>query len=612
MPNQITVTNTNDSGAGSLRDALAQNDANGGNSTVVFAPGLAGSTIYVQSTLGVNDPVTIDGGANNITINGSHAITEFTVNDAVAGSPVTIQNLTMANGQGFGGSGAAPGAPGGNAAGGVFVQNAAGGITLANDTFSGDNATGGVGYSQGVSGQPGVGGDAGGAILVQNGALTLRSDSFVNDGGGGGQGGGSGGGALGGNAAGAVYVESTGSVAAASQLTSNNTSASGGGGGGGQVSGTGYAVSNNGTVTANDTIVCYASGTRIRAMRSGSEVDVAVENLHVGDLAVTASGERRPVRWLGHRTVNCRCHPDSLAVQPIRIKAHAFGEGRPARDLRVSPGHSVCVDLVGEVLVPASVLVNGATVVREDVESVTYWHIELDSHDLLLAEGLPAESYLDMGNRAFFASSSVVKLAAVPDACPDSALRTHADFCRPFHDAGPLVTFLRERLHAQALALGWQLAGGDPWAGAHLLVDGVRVEGEVRGLSARFVLPAGARDVWLVSDTSVPCEVGINNDGRRLGLSVAGLRVDNGWCEPRRVALDDPLLCVGFHGVEGEAGVPSRWTAGWARLPAALWAGWDGPVAVRLDLADGALPRWVAPDAARAAPGRPAVRATAA
>ena len=45
-------------------------------------------------------------------------------------------------------------------------------------------------------------------------------------------------------------------------------------------------------------------------------------------------------------------------------------------------------------------LVNGTTITQVEVDEVTYWHVELDSHDVILAEGPPAESYLEMGNRA--------------------------------------------------------------------------------------------------------------------------------------------------------------------------------------------------------------------
>ena len=191
---------------------------------------------------------------------------------------------------------------------------------------------------------------------------------------------------------------------------------------------------------------CFATGTRIRILRAGSPMDVAVEHLEVGDLAVTTSGGCRPIRWIGHRTVDCRRHQRPPQAMPIRISAHAFGEGRPARDLRLSPGHAICVDAPGEVLIPSGALVNGTTIVQDDVASVTYWHIELDSHDVLLAEGLPVESYLDMGNRGFFGEDGVTALHAVPDA----PVPTHADFCRPFHGSGALVEAVRDRLAARA------------------------------------------------------------------------------------------------------------------------------------------------------------------
>ena len=62
--------------------------------------------------------------------------------------------------------------------------------------------------------------------------------------------------------------------------------------------------------------------------------------------------------------------------------------------------------MLGEVLIPASSLVDGTTIVQEHVERFTYWHVELDSHDILLAENLPAESYLEMSNRGFFTDAA--------------------------------------------------------------------------------------------------------------------------------------------------------------------------------------------------------------
>ena len=329
--------------------------------------------------------------------------------------------------------------------------------------------------------------------------------------------------------------------------------------------------------------VCFAAGTLIRTARG----EVAVEHLAIGDLAVTASGPHRPIRWIGSRLTHCRRHPRPLEVMPVRITANAFGENRPARDLVVSPGHSLCVDIVGEVLIPASSLINGTTIVQEDVDHVTYWHVELDGgHDIILAENTPAESYLAMGNRSFFAEGAVVAL----DASPDVPVVTHADFCRPFHAAGALVEVVRAQLAARATHLGWTL-GENPVARLHLVVDGRRIEPNVCGLSARFLVPEGAETVWLASDTAVPAQVGRGEDQRMLGVCVGRIVIDDGF-GPQTVSADDPRLCTGFHDVEQG---PQRWTAGRARLPSDLWGTCSGDFFLRVDMAHAALPRWIEP-----------------
>lgn len=137
--------------------------------------------------------------------------------------------------------------------------------------------------------------------------------------------------------------------------------------------------------------------------------------------------------------VDCSNHLHSGETRPVRTTAHTFGEERPSRDLFLSPAHAICVDLLGEVLIPAIALVNGSTVQQVEVNKVTYWHVELDSHDIILAENLPTESYLDCGNRSFFANAMVTSLAAVPDARPV----TTDDYCRPFHHDGALIDAVR-------------------------------------------------------------------------------------------------------------------------------------------------------------------------
>jgi Hint domain len=169
--------------------------------------------------------------------------------------------------------------------------------------------------------------------------------------------------------------------------------------------------SDNNGGSAVTAVSCYAEGTRIRTT-SG---EVAVEHLRAGTFVQTVSGQTQRVRWIGHRHVDLRRHPDRQRALPIRIAAHAFGVGKPARALVLSPDHAVFVD---DVLIPIRHLVNGSTVARIECDAITYYHVELPKHDVLLAEGLPAESYLETGARGAFANC-------------DGVVQLHPDFAPP-------------------------------------------------------------------------------------------------------------------------------------------------------------------------------------
>jgi hypothetical protein len=124
-----------------------------------------------------------------------------------------------------------------------------------------------------------------------------------------------------------------------------------------------------------------------------------VEDLAIGDLVYTHFAGLMPIKWIGYRRIDCRGHPKPRKVWPVRVRIGAFGEGMPHRDLWLSPDHAVLVD---EVLIPIKRLTNGTSIEQVPMDEVTYYHIELQNHDLLLAEGLLAESYLDTGDHFNF------------------------------------------------------------------------------------------------------------------------------------------------------------------------------------------------------------------
>ena len=208
----------------------------------------------------------------------------------------------------------------------------------------------------------------------------------------------------------------------------------GGGGGGGYTGGTGggnngmpsqggtsfdsgtnpivYAGVNPGNGVVEIDVVCYLSGTLIAAPAG----ERPIEALAIGDLVLTSDGREVPIKWIGHRDLDTVNHPLPWKVWPVRVRKNAFGQDLPRRDLRLSPEHAVFVD---EKLIPIGQLLNGGTIAQERVDHVSYWHVELESHDILLAEGLPAESYLDCGNRRGF------------DNCDDGIVALHPDWHGP-------------------------------------------------------------------------------------------------------------------------------------------------------------------------------------
>jgi hypothetical protein len=308
---------------------------------------------------------------------------------------------------------------------------------------------------------------------------------------------------------------------------------------------------------------CYVRGARI-ATPGGY---VPIEDLREGDLALTASGAARPIRRIGHRRLDLSRHPRPAEVRPVRVARGAFDDGLPLRDLWLSPGHNIAWD---GALIPISALLNGVSVAQVARDRVEYWHVELNAHDVILAEGLPAESYLDTGNRTAFANGG-----AFVEAHPDFQPRHWAETCLPLVTQGPAVVAVRARLLARLFEQGYSL---DRQAEAHVVIDGRRIE-PIRLSQKRlsFLLPAGGREITLRSKTFVPAQAdACNADWRELGLAVGRL-----WIDGEAVSLDRDEACgSGWRPAECESGrFQRRWTHGAVRLRA-------GARSVLVELAD--------------------------
>jgi hypothetical protein len=146
----LTVSNTDDSGAGSLRQAIADANDVAGDDTITFAPALSGQTISLSSvgdnTFGpsallVNSNITIDGSTNKITIsrNATEQPVSLRLFYVTGAGHLTLKNLTLSNGRAKGGDAYSGGAAAG--LGGAIVN--AGALELAGVTLIGHEAVGG-------------------------------------------------------------------------------------------------------------------------------------------------------------------------------------------------------------------------------------------------------------------------------------------------------------------------------------------------------------------------------------------------------------------------------------------------------------------------------------
>ena len=238
------------------------------------------------------------------------------------------------------------------------------------------------------------------------------------------------------------------------------------------------------------------------------------------------------------------------------MRAGAFAPGVPSRDVLLSPDHAVFVE--GS-LIPVRYLVNGRSIAQEAASRITYCHVELASHDILLAEELPCESFLDTGNRQAFAGQGEPIMLHPEFARRRAALAVWAaKGCAPLVLEGPTLERARQQFLRRAAVLGHRRTRNP---GLRVLCGARALSAEVTGTRWQIALPQTVGRIWLGSRSWVPAHMrSAEHDTRTLGVAITRLELDG-----REVALDSPALAEGWHAPEANW----RWTDGAGVLPVA-------------------------------------------
>ncbi len=326
-------------------------------------------------------------------------------------------------------------------------------------------------------------------------------------------------------------------------------------------------ASNSFSLTEDASAVCYVRGTHLATLTGERKI----EDLNAGDMVVTLRGADRvpcAVKWIGRRRIDLTKHRRPETVAPVCISAGAIGENIPHRNLYVSPDHAIFID--GK-LICARQLVNGTTIRWETGRtSVEYFHVALDGHAIILAEGLSAESYLETGNGGFFADSGM-PLTLHPNLTNEEDYPARdVGSCAPFvcdqNDVRPVWQCLVERAAELGQAISVPETEIDP---ALRIIANDRTLRSVRHQDGwyTFVLPKGTKSVRVVSRAGALTDTQPwQEDRRRFGVYVERIVVRDG-SRVREIPVDHPDLSRGWWAVDRCGVALHRWTAGDAVLP---------------------------------------------
>jgi len=139
--------------------------------------------------------------------------------------------------------------------------------------------------------------------------------------------------------------------------------------------------------------ICFLEGTKVLTDKGYKNIEALKEN----DLVQGQDNKLHPVKWIGVQAIDPNAHVHPYSVLPIKIKVNALGENVPSNDLFLSPNHALCID---DLLINAGALVNNLNIQNTfSLEPFKYYHIELDTHELLIIENTLTESYLPQNDK---------------------------------------------------------------------------------------------------------------------------------------------------------------------------------------------------------------------
>ena len=309
------------------------------------------------------------------------------------------------------------------------------------------------------------------------------------------------------------------------------------------------------------TTICFCTDTQI-ATPSG---EVPVQTLKPGDIVLTAHNGPRTVSWVGTGKVLATRGKRGVAT-PVIVRKDALADNLPHRDLHVTKAHSLYID---GVLIPVEFLVNHKSILWDDrAQEVEIYHIELESHDVVIANGVPAESYRDDGNRWLFQNAN--EGWHLPPQEPYAPVLT----------GGPVVDAAWQRFLDRTGPRDTTPLTDDP--DLHLIIDGQRIDARERRDGAYiFRLPSNPTSVIVASRAAAPSELGTVRDPRSLGVALRRVAIRQG---AKYMLIDacDERLTQGFHDYEPADNL--RWTNGYAELPIQAFARFDKGAQVMLHL----------------------------